>query len=157
LFFTALPSCGYSIAPGAGAARAINVSPIAEQGIDIDAASLVAVAVRHAVARGPSTRLASDQDANETLQVELLNSASSLAVLADPALRAAQNRAMVTVRGRLLDKKGHVIWESAIITCDSPFLSTPGPIETLDGARRRALQRAAEDAADRLVASMTWR
>lgn len=153
------PSCGYQVtARGTGAAaRAIRVGRIIEPGIDVDAAAMVAGAVRQAIARGPSTRLVRGDAAEAELEVELVNSASALATLADPGLRAAQYRAVVLVRGRLLDKQGKVLWTSTVITGEAPYLSAPGPIEALDGARRRALERAADDAAERLVASMSWR
>jgi hypothetical protein len=148
-------SCGYSFAPRAGAARPIHVAPIAEPGIDVDAAAWVNVAVRHAVARSPSTRLVAREEAYATLEVEMVNSAAALAPLADPGLRASQYHAVLVLRGKLVDKTGRVLWRSEA-TGDVPFLSTPGPIETLDGARRRALQRAAEEAADRLIGALTW-
>src|SRR5262249_44155475 len=91
-------ACGYSVAPGAGA-RAIAVGKISEPGIDIDAAALVNAAVRHAIASSPSTRLVSSGAAEATLDVELVNSASALAPLADPNLRAGQYRAVVLVKG----------------------------------------------------------
>jgi lipopolysaccharide assembly LptE-like protein len=155
-FTIALAGCGYSAVPAAGA-RSIAIGRLSEPGIDVDAAALVNAAVRHAIASSPSTRLVSRGAADATLDIELLNSASALAPLADPNVRAAQYRAVVLVRGRLLDKRGVLIWESPVIQGDSPFLSTPGPVETLDGARRRALARAADIAAERLVACLVWR
>jgi hypothetical protein len=149
--------CGYTVGPAGGTARAIAVGRMTEPGIDVDAAALVNAAVRHALASSPGTRLVAEDAADETLDIELLNATSGLAPLADPNLRAAQYRALVLVRGKLIDRTGKVTWTSPVITGEAPFLSTPGPIETLDGARRRALSRAADVAAERLVASMTWR
>jgi hypothetical protein len=148
-------ACGYAVSPGAGA-RAIAVGKVSEPAIDVDAAAMVNAAVRHAIASNPSTRLVSGGAADATLDIELVNSAAALAPLADPNLRAAQYRVVVLVKGRLHDRSGKVIWESPVIVGEAPFLSTPGQVEALDGARRRALSRAADVAAERLVASLTW-
>lgn len=149
--------CGYGFGPAGGGARAIDVGKIGEPGIDVDVAAAVDIAVRHALARTPSTRLATRGEADATLEVDVVNSAAGLAPMADPGMRAAQYRAVVLVKGRLIDRGGKVIWSSAPVVGEAPFLSTPGPMVNLDGARRAALARAADQAASRLVASMNWR
>lgn len=149
-----LASCGYTFGRDL---RPISVAPIKEPGIDVDAAPLLTAAIRHAVARGPGTRLAGEESGAALLQVELLSSTSGLTSFADPAVRAAQYRAVVNVRATLVGANGKTLWQSSVITGEAPYLSTPGAIEKLEGARRRALERAAEDAAERLVASLRWR
>jgi hypothetical protein len=154
LFFAAFVACGY----GVGATRAISVGKLVDaQAIDVDAAALVTNAVRRAVARGPRTRLVESDAADAHLEVELLSTDSPLAPFADPAARAAQYRATVTVRGRLVDRGGKIVWTSNAITGEARYLSVSGAVEALEGARRRALERAAEDAAERLLAGMDWR
>lgn len=151
----ALCACGYGAAsPGA---RVIAVRALEERGIDVDAGAEVLGAVRRAIARGPALRLAGAPDADAELALELVGTTTELEAFADPAARAAEYRAVIHVRGTLYSADGSTLWRSAVITGEAPFLSTPGPIERLDGARRLALQRAARDAAERLVAALTWR
>ena len=144
-------ACGYG---SAAAPVAIRVAPVAEPGLDVDAAALVARAVRRAVARGPGTRIAATGAEEISLEVELLDAGMNLAAFADPNLRAAEYRATVLLRGRLRDPSGAVVWSSPVIAGESAVLSPPGRVEVLDGARRRSLEWAAEDAADRLVVSV---
>jgi hypothetical protein len=110
--------------------------------------------VREAIARSSRTRLVGDDAAEAELQVMLVGTDSPLQPFADPGVRAAQYRAVVLLRGRLVSRTGEVLWSSGVITGEASFLSPGGRIETVDGARRTALSRAAADAASRLVASM---
>jgi hypothetical protein len=127
---------------------------LVESGTDVDAGAYVDVAVRGALARSSSTRLVGDDAADASLEITLVGTDSPLQPFADPGLRAAQYRALVSLRGRLISRTGTVLWSSEVITGEAPYLSPEGRIEVLDGMRRTALSRAAEDAASRLIASM---
>jgi hypothetical protein len=152
-----LVGCGYTIGPGRtpGGVRTIAVARIEEPGLDLDAAAMVAESVRRAVARGPSTELASS-GADATVEVKLLESSSGLAPLADPSTRAAQYRAIIRLTAVLTKSDGRVLWRSSVVTGEAPYLSMPGKLEALDGARRRALAQAADDAATKLLALMVY-
>lgn len=134
--------------------RALSIAPIAEYGIDVDAAAFVDTAVREAIARGASTRLVGAEVAEASLEVTLVGTDSPLLPFADPGQRTAQYRAIVSLRGRLISRTGAVLWASGVISGEAPYLSPSGRIEVLDGVRRTALAHAAEDAASRLYASM---
>jgi hypothetical protein len=125
-----------------------------EQGIDVDAAAYVNTAVREAVARSLSARLVDEEASEASLNVILLGTDAPLLPFAEPGLRPAQYRAVVSLRGSLISRTGKVLWTSEVINGESPYLSPKGRIESLDGIRRTALARAAEDAARRLIASM---
>lgn len=84
----------------------------------------------------------------------MLGTDSPLLPFADPGTRAAQYRAVVSLRARLISRTGKILWTSEVITGEAAYLSPAGRIEVLDGMRRTALSRAADDAASRLVASM---
>ena len=135
----------------------MSVAPVLESGTDIDAGALVSAAVRRAVARAPATDLVDPDFAQSRLEVELIGASARLAPLAEPGRRAAQYLAVVRLRGRLVDLDGDVLWASPVVAGEAPFLSAAGRIEALDGARRRALKQAAEQAADRLIAGMNVR
>jgi hypothetical protein len=132
----------------------ISVGPIAEGGIDVDAAVYVDAAVRGAIARSTAAQLVGESRSEARLEVTLVGTDSPLQPFADPGLRAAQYRALVSLTARLISKSGKVLWTSEVITGEAPYLSPDGRIEVLDGMRRTALSRAAEDAAARLVAGM---
>jgi hypothetical protein len=155
LLLGSLASCGYSIGAGRapGGLTSLAVETKDQEALDVDAAALVSRAVRRAIARGPSTQLA-EEGAEGTLRVRLIEARADLAPLADPRLRAAQYRAEIRLVATLVRTDGKLLWTSSLIVGEAPYLSTPGALERLDGARRRALERAAEDAADRLVAAM---
>jgi hypothetical protein len=128
---------------------------LVEPGVDVDAAGMLASSVRRAVASGLSTQLATD-DAQAVLRVRLLDVKASLQPMADPGMRAGQYEAKIRCDAALYDKDGELLWKSSAVTGEAPFLSPPGPIEQLDGARRRALARAADDAAQKLIANMLF-
>jgi membrane associated rhomboid family serine protease len=153
-----LSGCGYVLGPGRtpGGVRAVAVQKIDEPGLDLDAAALVAESVRRAVARGPSTELAPAGSAEATMEIRLLESSSGLVPLADPATRAAQYRAIIRLSAVLTKSDGHILWRSSVVTGEAPYLSMPGKLEALDGARRRALAQAADDAAAKLLALMVY-
>lgn len=148
--------CGYTtrvVGPGGGDLL-VHVPQVEAPGIDVDAAGLVDARLRRAVARAAGLALAPEVDAQVVLHVEVLEVRAGLSPFAEPALRAAQYEATVRLRGRLARRDGGPAWRSAPVTGRDAYLSTAGPIERLDGAGRRALARAAEDAAERLVAAM---
>jgi hypothetical protein len=146
-------SCGYSL--GARKPQLISVAPVAEQGIDVDAAAYVNTALREAVARSLSARLVEEEASEASLLVTLVGTDAPLLPFADPGARAAQYRAVVSLKGQLISRTGKVLWTSEVINGESNYLNPGGAIEVLDGMRRTALARAAEDAAARLVASLT--
>ena len=151
-------SCGYSVGSrGLGhEPRRVVVAPVREAGIDIDAAALVSSAVRRAITRTPAASLIAAGSGRSTLDVELIDTQKRLAPMADPGQRAAQYRVTVRLRGKLVSPSGRTLWTSAPVDGNAYFVSTPGPIERLDGAGRRALAKAAEEAADRLVLVVPW-
>ena len=153
----ALSACGYTVGarPPAGARR-IHVAPIVEHGVEADAAGVVAVAVRRTIARGPSTTLVDPDLAAATLQVEIIDTSAPVAPGADPAARAAEYASRVRLSAALVHRDGRVLWRSSSAAGEALFVSVPGPMEALEGARRRALAEAARDAADALVTQMLY-
>jgi hypothetical protein len=106
------------------------------------------------VARAQGLQLAGSK-AHGTLSVEIVDIQIGLGTFAEPSLRAARYQVSISLRGKLEDAGGFV-WTSAPIAGHAPFFSTPGAIEALDGAGRRALERASDEAAERLVASLMF-
>lgn len=147
-----LVACGYTVGavrPAHGP-RAIRVAPIEERGIDVDAAAQVARAVRRRIAMGPSTSLEEDRP-EAILKVRLLEAKDALSPMSDPRLRAAEYVAQIRLQGTLSSTVGRTLWRSPVLVGEAHFMSMPGSIEALDGARRRALAQAADQAADRLL------
>ncbi|MCK6551040.1 hypothetical protein L6R52_34705, partial [Myxococcota bacterium] len=105
--------CGYSIAGSTRGPLVLDVAPIEERGIDVDAAALVGASLRRTIARGPGTRLGPGPDATR-LEVELVTAGSSLQAFADPSVRAAQYQEIVELRGRLVDASGNEVWRSEL-------------------------------------------
>jgi hypothetical protein len=128
------------------------VLEVREPGIDVDAAGFVSAAVRRAVSRGQGLQLAGSK-AHGELAVEIVDMQIGLGTFSEPGLRAARYQVWISLRGKLTDASGFA-WTSAPITGYAPFFSTPGPIEALDGAGRRALEHATQEAAERLIASL---
>lgn len=151
-----LMACGYttSSARPDGQARRLHVAPIVEPALHLDTGALVEEAVRQAIAREAGVLLVAAPDAEEVLEVELLFGGAGLEAFAQPDRRAAQYRATVRVRGVLKGADGRIEWTSPVFSGDSAYLSTPGALESLDGAERRGLDRAARQAAERLVGSL---
>lgn len=150
-------ACGYTVgrvAPANGP-RAISVAPIEERGIDVDAAAMVARAVRRRVAMGPSTVLEEDRP-EAVLSVSLIEAGHALSPMSDPRLRAAEYVAQIRLQGTLSSTAGAALWRSPVVVGEAHFMSMPGPIESLDGARRRALAQAADEAAERLWAHLVY-
>lgn len=147
-----LAACGYTVGavrPAHGP-RALKVAAIEERGIDVDAAAQVARAVRRRVAMGPSTRL-EEHEPEAVLSVRLLDARHALSSLSDPRLRAAEYVAQIRLQGTVSSTVGRPLWRSPVVVGEAHFMSMPGGVESLDGARRRALAQAAEQAADRLI------
>jgi hypothetical protein len=130
------------------------VVEVRETGIDVDAAGYVTTSVRRAVARGQGLELAGAKPHGE-LAVEIVDIQIGLGAFAEPGLRAARYQVAISLRGKLKDASGFE-WTSAPVTGYAPFFSTPDPIESLDGAGRRALERASDEAAERLIASLMF-
>lgn len=151
-------SCGYThrITTPDGRDLPIFVPLVRDPGLDVDAAGLVDGHLRREVARTAGLRLSSDSQSNLRLEVEVVDVRTALAPFAEPGLRAAQYRAVVIVKGRLVDSERGLRW-SGTATGEAPYLSTGGPIEALDGAGRRALGEAAELATRQLVDALVLR
>ena len=149
-----LSACGYSLSTRArdGEAYRVKVAPVREPAIDVDAGAEVQRAVNTAVARTSGFRL-SESDDDYVLNVEILDLRAGLAPFADPGRRAAQYVARVTLRARI-ERGGRTVWTSTSISGEGRYLSTPGGVETLDGANRRSIARASTEAADRLLLAM---
>lgn len=149
-------ACGYThtSARPDGELRRLHVAPIVDPALHLDTGALVEEAVRRAIARESGVLLVGATDADEILEVELLSGTASLEAFAQPDRRAAQYRATVLVRGVLKRSSGQVQWTSPPVSGDSAYLSTPGALESLDGAERRGLDRAAQQAAERLVLAL---
>jgi hypothetical protein len=152
-------ACGYAMGTGRFPQQVerIAVPPVTEDGVDVDAAGVLAGLVRKAVAAHPAARLVSAKRAEAILHVKLDSVGGGLAPLSDPGSRAAQYRSQITITAQLKRPGGEVIWRSGRIVGQADFLSVPDAIETLDGARRRALARAAENATDQLMTSLIYR
>lgn len=158
-FCLGLTACGYTVASvqtTTGEPYRLEVAPVIEPGIDVDAAAYVSSAVRTAVLRSQGLELGAAGSANGRLTVEILDVQIGLGAFSEPNLRAARYQVSVVLRGRLADASG-VSWTSAAVTGTAPFLSPPGRIEALDGAGRRAMERASDEAAQRLVAALMVR
>jgi hypothetical protein len=147
--------CGYT-AGGLGASAAplaVHLEALDEPGQDVDAAALVAQAIRRALARRPGLLLTSAGEAEVALSVRLLGVTSGLAPFSDPGLRAPQY--VVTLALGAEARRGSGAPRGLPpVQGEAVYFSTPGRVEALDGARRLALARAAEDAADRLATAL---
>ena len=151
LALVAVTGCGYTtrVSTPAGDDYGLRVTPVSHPGLDPYAPGLVDHALRRAVARAAGLRV--DDDAAPTLTVEVVDARVGLTAFAEPALRAAQYQAEVVLRGVLVGPSGRRVWGSPLSAGVAPYLSTGGRIEALDGAGRRAMGEAADEAARRLV------
>ena len=156
LVLSLFSGCGYGLARARAPSgiETVHVEVSDERGLDVDAAAYVSRAIRAAVARGPALALANESTSDGVLEVKLIDASTPLAPFADPSLRAAQYRAEVRLLATLARADGRVVWRSSLIVAEAPYLSTPGRLEMLDGARRRALEVAARRAAEQLLSSM---
>ena len=148
--------CGYvPFVPGSSfGSPTIYIEAVETPGISVDAAAEVEAALGSAFARQPGWVLSSEDHARYRLQIRLTRAATRLAPLTEPAVRAAHYETEIRIQAVVHDRDGAVLWrghESA----RADYLSTPGRIEALEGADRRALARAASMAAERLVDAVT--
>jgi outer membrane lipopolysaccharide assembly protein LptE/RlpB len=152
----ALGGCGYRLGarPLVGGVRALSVPAVRGEGIDLDAEAELARALRRAVARGPSTRLVPAGAADARLAVRLISADAGLAPLSDGAARASDYELRVRVSATLIRGVEEVIWRSGPVEGRAPYFSVPDAAEALDGARRRALARACEAAAEQLLGAL---
>lgn len=140
--------------PG-GVSRIEAVRTEDRPGVDVDAAAELGTALRRRLlAVRPETPASESNDGE--LVVEVLDVKTALAPLSDPSRRAGEYRAELTISGRLLRRDGHVAWSSATVVGSANYYSTPDGIESLDGQRRAALARAADDAARKLVDALYY-
>ena len=144
-------SCGYTsrVTGPDGGDVAVVVPPVAHPGLDPYAPGIVDRALRRAVARAAGLRLS--DAAPRALRVTVADVRIGLTPFAEPGLRAAQYEAEITLTGAL---EGGRPWRSPVVRGAAPFLSTGGRLEALDGAGRRALGEAADEAARRLVGAL---
>lgn len=155
--FMLLAGCGYSsrvVAPHGGDLE-LFVAPVISPGLDVDAAGLVDAELRREVARGRGLSLSAQASAGAELHAELIDVRTQLAPFADPSLRAAQYEVQVSLRARLVRRDGGAPWRSSAVLGRASFLSTGGRLEALDGAGRRALRQAVQQASEQLVAAMS--
>ncbi|MBI4816029.1 MAG: hypothetical protein HY791_07225 [Deltaproteobacteria bacterium] len=145
-----LLSCGYSFH---GAPRRVRVEPIQEHGPDLDAAVEVSAAVRRAIARGPSTVLV-ERAADLTLELTLAGATSVPSPFSDSSRRAAESTERIRIRATLTSTSGRVVFQGDELLGEADYVSPPGEIATIEGARRTALARAAERLAQQLAAKI---
>lgn len=159
LILLLVAGCGYTTSArrADGTVHTIYIAPISEPGIDLDAGADVARSVRLAVGRSSGLALAEAGDADYTMTVEILGVDSSLAPFAEPTLRAAQYNVRISLRAVLEDVPGRLAYTTPIVVGESRYLSTPGGLEVLDGANRRMIEQAADQAASRLVTMVQMR
>lgn len=153
-----LASC-YTLGAPMPRHQRVFVEVVDGDGIDVDLAALLATATRDAVAGRAELSLVGRGDADVTLRVDLVPGAAGLSALADPARRAAEYRVEVRLQATLVTEtssRSEPLWRSDTIVGEATYLSAAGSIVALDGARRRALARAAEDAAQRLVTALVY-
>ncbi|MBI2374982.1 MAG: hypothetical protein HYV07_13380 [Deltaproteobacteria bacterium] len=141
-------SCGFGFH---GTSRAIRVEAVETAGSDLDASAELEKALRIAIARGPGTVL-DDANPSRVLRVRLLEATNSPAPTSDPGRRAGESVAFVKIRATLTSTSGMVVFSVDELVADSPFVSPPGEVAALEGRRRLAVARAAEDLADALLA-----
>jgi hypothetical protein len=126
-------------------------------GVDVDAAAELGTALRRRLLAVRTEALASASEGSDgELVVEVIDVKTALAPLSDPSRRAGEYRADLTISGRLLRRDGHVAWSSAPVVGSANYYSVPGGIESLDGQRRAALARAADDAARQLIDALYY-
>jgi hypothetical protein len=147
--------CGYSAGSfrSSGEPYRVRIAPIVDRpAVDIDAAGLVATSIRGAILREQGLALVNGEP-DGLLAVDLVSVDMGIGAFAEPSLRAARYQVTVVVECRL-SEDGREVWRSPPIAGVAPFFSPPGRIEALDGASRRALEHASEQAAERAVAAL---
>lgn len=158
---SALAGCGYvPLSGGRGPAEQIFLEPIVDVAesegrpdASIDAGSELEYALRSAFVRQAAFTLAAEDRASLRLKIRLEAVSTALDSFAEPAVRAARYEAKVALHAELRDQKGGLCWRGQALGRADVF-SPAGALETLDGALRRALQQASEDAAARLLGAL---
>ncbi len=116
----------------------------------VDALPVVEQALHRALREGgtgTSTRSA------VRLRVWVVQAEARLSSFSEPALRAGQYDAQIRLMAEVIEPSGATRWRRHFVGT-TPFLSPPGGLESLDGTARRALQRAADEAARRVVEAL---
>ena len=142
-----LLACGYSA--NTNLSRPILVDPVRASVASIGTPADVERALNDALARRHLDAAAKKAEPWR-LRVRVVQADSGLARFSEPAIRAGQYDARMRLEAVLIDTAENVRWRGTE-TMTGAFLSTPGPLERFDGAERRALDRAAVHAAERLV------
>jgi len=127
-----------------------------DDGIDVDLAAIVSTAVREAIAERTELALTQASEAQAVLYVDVVSGRSGLSLLADPALRSAEYKIDVILEGRLVRDPGELLWKSGPISGEATYLGSKGPIVHLDGDRRTAMSRAAQDASRRMISALLY-
>ena len=150
-------ACGYAPLRGPGAQpngpTAVFIEPISEKGAFLDAAAQVEAAFALAVARHPAFVMSVREGCELSLRVQLLNAAPRFTTLSEPALRPVRYVMQVELQVEAIDAAGEAVWQQKAAG-RAMYVSPVGPLETLDGAGRRALAQAASDAAERVLAAL---
>lgn len=149
-----LAGCYTLGAPAPSEAR-LFVEVVDADGIDPDLGAAVAAALRRAVAARPELTLVDRGSAEATLRLGLRGSTTGLSSLSDPARRAPEYRVVLRAEASLFGA-GVAPWQSGLLDADATYASDTRSIIALDGARRRALERAAEELARRVVAALLY-
>ena len=147
--------CGYvPVAHGPGAPlHHVIIQPVRSTDASVDRA-VVDVALARAVGRAPNLVATATVPDALRLYVRASVETGRVSALSEPRIRAARYDARVTLRGRAVDATGKTRWQGFEVG-RTPFLSTPGGVESLDGASRRGLADAARQAAERLIRSLS--
>ncbi len=146
----------YTLGAPAPAQQRLFVEIADDDGIDVDLAAVLARSARAAVAARPELSLSGRGDADAVLKIAVLPGAAGLSPLADPSRRSPEYRVEVRVEAVLLGGAGEALWTSGALVGEATYASHPGSIVALDGARRLALGRAADDAAHRVVTALLY-
>ena len=150
----ALPGCYTLGAPAPREAR-LFVEVVDADGIDPDLGAAVAVALRQAVAARPELSLVARSEAEAMLRLGLQGGTTGLSPLADPTRRAPEYRVVLRAEATLAGE-GVAAWQSGALVGEATYASDVRSIGALDGARRRALERAAEELARRVVGALLY-
>jgi hypothetical protein len=150
-----VPAGCYTLGAPAPREARLFVEVIDADGIDPDLGATVAVALRQAVAARPELSLVSRGEAEATLRLGLHASTTGLSPLADPARRAPEYRVVLRAEATVAGEGGSA-WRSGVLVGEATYASDVRSIGALDGARRRALERAAEELARRVVGALLY-
>lgn len=155
LLGTALSSGCYTLGAPAPREARLFVEVVDADGIDPALGAALAVALRQAVAARPELSLVDRDAAEATLRVGVVDATTGLTALADPSRRAPEYRVLLRAEASLLGT-GVQPWQSGPLSGEATYASDPRSIIALDGARRGALVRAAEELARRVVSALLY-